>query len=574
MSVKYLSLVLISCLILMPISSKPALISVGDKAPEVELPDMNDNLMSLSSLKGNLVLLSFWSTWCVSCNTIKNPEYQRLYEKYKDYSFKKADAFSMYSVAFDSDKNKWLRRISEKGWNWDHHVIDKDSYYSLYWWIYNINSIPASFLIDETGTIIGVNLTYDQIDRELAKRKKARRVPAVVTPTPTPQPPEPKPVDPPLVDSDTDVNTGNNTDNTSNEDATVSVETEVFKIQLGVLRNPDLRKFSNLSDLGKLETESATNRLKRVLLGDFAYPTAKSTLVKVKARGYKDAFIKKYLKQVEQPLVDTDDTEEEPPTANILRSFYKIQLGAFRTPNIDKFSPIADIGPISTENTASGLQRVLIGEFETKTEANTALGKVKAKGFGGFVVYREAVEMTLASVDARARSSKQDEPSFYGTATPPQMVFMRGLEFPALKESMINKPAPEIALKNIEGNVTPLSAQGGKYRILYLWATWSGTARDNHEDLNNIYAKYKNKKFDIYSVAFDQNASRWEQVIEEDGLQWKTHVLDSDGTESAILSQYNVEYLPALFLIDPNGNVVAENLSYEQLDTELHKRLK
>ncbi len=147
-------------------------------------------------------------------------------------------------------------------------------------------------------------------------------------------------------------------------------------------------------------------------------------------------------------------------------------------------------------------------------------------------------------------------------------------QMPDLAKSMLYQQAPEIVLKSIENVAIPLSSQHGKTVLLYLWASWSGEARDNVADLNELYNKYKGDKFELYSVAFDKKADIWKDVCKEDKVEWNLNVVDSKGTDSDLLKQYGVRYLPALFLIDETGKIVGENLLYDKLDAELKSRVK
>jgi len=575
--------IVFAILALMPLQSAPPRVSIGEKAPEIDLKTTNDKSLKLSSLQGNLVLVSFWSTWCVACNVIKNPEYVRLYNKFKGYSFDKANKFTIYSVAFDSDKAKWMNRIKENNLDWNNHVIDLESYYSNYWMVYDIKSIPASFLLDEKGTIIGINLTYEQIERELNKRNPKANQPTPVPPkedpvvvdvTPPVKPPvETNPVPPPA----------NNGSGNTNSGATKTV----YKIQIGATPSPDLSKYSNLKDLGTLEAQKATNTLQRILLGTFTEVKANDLLAEVRKRGYKDAFVRKEQVSGNAASNDTNNatatttppagTETKPPpatttgtvTSNVLRKFYKIQLGVFRFYDPKNFAAISDIGAISTEAANGGLTRVLLGKYEKQPEAEKALQNIKTKGFGGFIVTREEMESLVTFANTQ-----------YGDTFKPllkeepvsDMAFMRSFDFSPLKKTMLNRPAPDIKLPKPDKSTPTLSSLKGKVVLLYLWATWSGPARENHEDLNKIYQQYKSENFDIYSVAFDKNTERWTDAIEADKLSWNNQVIDIKGTDSDLLAKYEVEYLPALFILDEKGVVIAENLTYEQLDSEL-KRL-
>ncbi|MGB0931500.1 MAG: redoxin domain-containing protein, partial [Chitinophagales bacterium] len=464
--------------------------SIGELAPEVKLPDVNGKELKLSKLRGNIVLVSFWSTWCVSCNVIKNPEYRRLYNRYKDYTFDNADGFTIYSVAFDSDKSKWQRRIEEEQLDWKTHVIDQDSYYSSYWFIYNIRSIPSSFLLDETGRIIGANMSFSQLDNELNKRKRARKVKNVlvgqdkqngnngyVTPTPPTQP-------------------------TSHPNTTV--QKTVYKIQLGVFRNPNLGKFTKLKEFGELETErtSPTSKLHRVLLGAFTQSQSNSVLRKIQDKGYRDAYVT--TRQITVPagsqsgneivdVIDEPITRPDVPTSNplpenendlnstYLEKIYKIQLGVFGRYAESKFSHLKTHGNIAVENLNNGLKKVLLGSFKTTAEANTELSKVKPKGFkDAFLVKREELmTITAANVRRYKPNWEQDMSATPEEDTTAYLALMK-LEYPALQGSMVGEVAPEILLRTKDGAALPLTALKDKYRLVHFWGSWSGPSRQNH----------------------------------------------------------------------------------------------
>jgi len=560
--------------------------SIGEMAPEVELPDLNGKNLKLSQLRGNMVLVSFWSTWCAACNAIKNPEYRRLYNKYKDYTFDNADGFTIYSVAFDSDKSKWQRRIEEQQLDWPTHVIDQDSYYSYYWFIYNIKSIPSSFLLDETGKVIGANMTYSQLDTELNKRRRARKVKNV------------------LVGGDSrDLKDRRNTHTinprpTTQPTSQPTIQTEVYKIQIGVFKNPNLNKFNKLSDLGKLETEPVS-RLQRVLLGSFTKSQSKTALKQVKSRGYRDAFLVKRqgTAQVDpgNVIVDVIDPQKPPqntqpeviPTTPVsgnnddfnstyLEKVYKIQLGVFSKVIDSKFKNVKPYGKIDVESTKSGLKKVLIGSFKTSAEATGPLKQIRARGFkDAFLVKREEVMTITAEANVtRYKPTWEHDMSEMGEEDTTSYLALMKLEYPELQGSMVGEIAPEILLRNREGAALPLSALQNKYTLVHFWGSWSGPSRQNHTDLKKIYKDFNGEDFEIYSVGFDEKEDKWKQVIKEDGIQnWKVHVVEPEGTKSDLLNMYKVKYLPALFLIDEEGTVIGENLSYEQLRQVLQEKL-
>jgi hypothetical protein len=88
------------------------------------------------------------------------------------------------------------------------------------------------------------------------------------------------------------------------------------------------------------------------------------------------------------------------------------------------------------------------------------------------------------------------------------------------------------------------------------------------------YKKFKDKGFTIYSVSLDQDAGRWKDAIQQDGLIWPNHVSDLKGWQSEAAHLYGVQGIPAQFLLDKEGKIIAKNLRGEQLEQALSDLLK
>ena len=135
---------------------------VGEPAPDFTLNNTEGTPTSLSSLKGKVVLIDFWASWCRPCRA-ENPNVVKAYNKYKN------QGFDVMSVSLDLDKNKWLAAIEQDKLSWKNHVSDLKRWGSAIVPIYGIESIPFTVLIDKDGLILGINLRGEELDKKLAE---------------------------------------------------------------------------------------------------------------------------------------------------------------------------------------------------------------------------------------------------------------------------------------------------------------------------------------------------------------------------------------------------------------------
>jgi len=163
---KYLRIFLPLSILLLSMKSSAPL--KGSEAPEIELKSPKGKTVKLSKLKGKMVLIDFWASWCRPCRA-ENPNVVQAYEKYKKRKFKNGKGFEVLSVSLDRNEESWVKAIEMDGLIWKNHGWDKEGKVSE---VYGVSSIPKAFLVDGEGKIVAsgnelrgmqLHLTLDEL---------------------------------------------------------------------------------------------------------------------------------------------------------------------------------------------------------------------------------------------------------------------------------------------------------------------------------------------------------------------------------------------------------------------------
>lgn len=132
--------------------------NISDPRLPIKLPTVNGDSLTLASLKGKVILLDFWASWCMPCRAA-NKQLVKLYAKYKP------GGLEIFSVSLDQEKKDWQKAISKDKITWLQVNDPRGSWDAKTAMDWNISQLPTTFLIDKKGDVVAIDLSGKELDK-------------------------------------------------------------------------------------------------------------------------------------------------------------------------------------------------------------------------------------------------------------------------------------------------------------------------------------------------------------------------------------------------------------------------
>ena len=153
---------------------KPSFVQ-GEKAPDFQAGLRDGQAFTLSSLRGNYVLLDFWGSWCSPCR-LQNAGWRAVYGEFAEKTFTDAQGFRIVSVGVERDADAWQQAIENDGLSWNYHILDLSSNLRFFSGPiakkYQVRQLPTAFLLGPQGAIIAVDPEPAEVAEILASKVK------------------------------------------------------------------------------------------------------------------------------------------------------------------------------------------------------------------------------------------------------------------------------------------------------------------------------------------------------------------------------------------------------------------
>jgi peroxiredoxin len=226
--------------------------------------------------------------------------------------------------------------------------------------------------------------------------------------------------------------------------------------------------------------------------------------------------------------------------------------------NIEKNTAKKD----SLNSAAATQSKEIIATFNTLSKANTGSPVTTLMLLQFSNIFPEIKENLATIYETLAPSAKKGPFAEFIDKTIASSAF-----------GQIGTALPDFTQNDVNGKPFTLSSLKGKYVLVDFWASWCGPCRAENPNIVKAFNKFKSKKFTVLGVSLDQDKPKWLEAIKKDGLAW-SHVSDLKYWNNAVAAQFGIQSIPASFLIDPAGKIIARDLRGADLDKFLETTLK